>query len=379
MTDTGLACVFSVEPNVPIEIADFPLPEVEPDAILVRMTIANICGSDLHVWRGEMSAPFETAPPGYGSGHEGTGQVARLGSNINTDSLGRPIQEGDRVVFAYFFPCNRCYACLDDRPNACPTRSSRFGPRTVAQPPYFTGTFAQYYYLRPGHYVFKAPDDLSDELLAPANCALCQVIQSFQEAGLRLGDTVVLQGAGGLGLYGAAVAREMGAGLIISIDRLSSRLEMAKRFGADVVIDASEISNSEDRIAKVIELADGIGANIVVDLAGVPAVIPEGLDMLRQGGVYVEVGGIWPTTVGIEPQKLVFGNRRIVAMSHYHPRILPQALGFLSRNKDRLPFDEMLSHKYPLTRVNEAFEAADWARASGDSTKVIRAALTPWA
>ena len=102
MTDTGLACVFSVEPNVPIEIADFPLPEVEPDAILVRMTIANICGSDLHVWRGEMSAPFETAPPGYGSGHEGTGQVARLGSNINTDSLGRPIQEGDRVVFAYF-------------------------------------------------------------------------------------------------------------------------------------------------------------------------------------------------------------------------------------------------------------------------------------
>ena len=250
MTDTGLACVFSVEPNVPIEIADFPLPEVEPDAILVRMTIANICGSDLHVWRGEMSAPFETAPPGYGSGHEGTGQVARLGSNINTDSLGRPIQEGDRVVFAYFFPCNRCYACLDDRPNACPTRSSRFGPRTVAQPPYFTGTFAQYYYLRPGHYVFKAPDDLSDELLAPANCALCQVIQSFQEAGLRLGDTVVLQGAGGLGLYGAAVAREMGAGLIISIDRLSSRLEMAKRFGADVVIDASEISNSEDRIAQ---------------------------------------------------------------------------------------------------------------------------------
>ncbi len=372
--ETGLASVFR-QSGVPFEVKELPLPDVEPDAILIRITMANICGSDLHVWRGEIKPAV--GPEGYVAGHEGAGQVARLGHNIKTDSLGRPLKEGDRVVFTYFFPCGRCYACLDDRPNACPTRSSRFGPRSAAIPPYFTGTFAQYYYLRPGHYVFKAPDELSDELLAPVNCALCQVIEGLQQAGFRFGDTVVLQGAGGLGLYAAAVAKDMGAGLVISVDRLALRLELAKKFGADAVINAAEYSKPEDRIAKVMELTDGVGAHVAMDLVGVPAVIPEGLEMLRQGGTYVEIGGIWPAKIELDPSKLVSGNRRIIAMSHYHPRVLPQALSFLLRNKTRFPFDQMLSHKFPLQKVNEAFETAEWARTSGDPTKVIRASLVP--
>ncbi len=374
MTKTGRAAVF-LEDKRTFEVRDLPVPDPEPGAVLVRMTMANVCGSDLHQWRGEMRSLIPVSPAGYVMGHEGAGRVAALGKGITTDSLGRPLREGDRVVFAYFFPCGRCYACLDDHPNACPNRLARFGPRGADIHPYFTGTYADYYYLRPGHYVFRVPDVLSDDVVSPVNCALAQVTEGLRASGFRYGDTVVLQGAGGLGLNAAAVARDMGASRIVVIDRVPVRLALAREFGADDVVDASEITKPEDRVARVRELTDGVGAHVVMDLVGSPAVIPEGLEMLRQGGTYVEIGGIWPTTASFDPSRLVFGNRRIVAMSHYHPRVLPVALDFLARHHTRYPFDKLLSHHFPLEQVNDAFAQAEWSRGESDPTKVVRAAL----
>lgn len=375
MPATGRAAVF-VAAGRPYEVRDLPIPEVEPDAALVRITLANICGSDLHVWRGEMQPAVATNAAGYVPGHEGAGRIAALGRNVKTDSLGRPLKEGDRVVFAYFFPCRQCYACLDGLPNACPERFTRFGPRAADRFPYFTGTFAEYYYLRPGHYVFKVPDALPDAVVAPVNCALSQVIHGLRQAGLRFGDTVVLQGAGGLGLNAAAVARDMGAGRVIVIDRLPARLELARRFGADAVVDAGELSTPEARIERVKELADGVGAHVVMDLVGVPSVIPEGLEMLRQGGTYVEIGCIWPSEARIDPSRLIWGNRRLIAMTHYDPWILPRALDFLVRTRATFPFDQLLTHTFDLGDINEAFATAEWANRS-DPTKVVRATLAP--
>jgi putative phosphonate catabolism associated alcohol dehydrogenase len=373
---TGRAAVFLEEQRT-FELRDLPIPEVEPGAALVRITLANVCGSDLHSWRGEMKSRQPASPAGAVIGHEGAGHIAKLGAGVTADSLGRPLKEGDRVVFAYFFPCGRCYACLDDHPNMCVTRFNRFGLRAADLPPYFTGTFAEYFYLRPGHSVFLVPDDLPDDWVAPVNCALSQVIYGLRQSGFQYGDTVVLQGAGGLGLYAAAVARDMGASRVISIDRVPARLQLATEFGADAVVDASEITNPQDRVARVQELTNGAGAHVVMDLVGVPAVIPEGVDMLRQAGTYVEIGGIWPTTVTLDPSRIVFGNKRILGMSHYHPRILPVALDFLQRTRTRYPFDKLLSHRFPLEQINEAFAQSEWSRTQADPTKVIRAALVP--
>lgn len=376
MGRTGRAAVFHPAQRR-FEIRDLPMPEVEPGAMLVRITLANICGSDLHSWRGEMSSRTPVSAAGTTLGHEGAGYVAALGAGVSADTLGRPLREGDRVAFTYFFPCGHCYACLDDHPNMCPSRFTRFGPRGPDYAPYFTGTYAEYFYLRPGHSVFRVPDELSDEVVAPANCALSQVIYGLNESGFRYGDTVVVQGAGGLGLNAAAVARDMGAGQVIVIDRVPARLAMARQFGADSIVDASELPTPEARIARVLELTGGAGAHVALDVVGIPQVIPEGLDMLRQGGTYVEIGGIWPTSVTLDPAKLVFGNRRIVAMSHYHPRILPVALDFLVRTRNRYPFDQLLSHRFPLEQINEAFAQAEWARSAADPSKVVRAALAP--
>ena len=109
-------------PGKPFEIRDVPIPDVEPEGVLIRVTLANICGSDLHFWRGD--APLRYPDDGWNFGHEMTGRVARLGARVKTDSLGRPLTEGDRVAYTYFYPCRRCHACLNNQPAACPTRSS---------------------------------------------------------------------------------------------------------------------------------------------------------------------------------------------------------------------------------------------------------------
>ena len=168
---TGKAAVF-FGPGRPFEIREFTLPEVEPDAVLIRVSLANVCGSDLHFWRGD--APLRLPADGWIYGHEMTGRVARLGSHVKTDSLGRPLKEGDRVAYTYFYPCGRCHACLANEPAACPAKIER--PLGPSQFPHFHGAFAEYYYLRPSGAIFLVPDSLPDELVAPVNCALSQVI-----------------------------------------------------------------------------------------------------------------------------------------------------------------------------------------------------------
>lgn len=356
-------------PDQPFELREFPLPEVEPDAILVRVTMAGVCGSDLHIWRGEL--PHRLHAP---TGHEMTGRVAELGSNVRTDTSGKPLAEGDRIAYTYFYPCRRCYVCLRGELAACPNQTPS---AEVGKPPYFTGAFSDYYYLRPGHYVFKVPDELSDELVAPVNCALSQVIFALQQSGLRFGDSIVLQGAGGLGLSAAAVAREMGARQVISIDRIRGRLELARSFGASETLDASELDTPERRIGAVRELTGSVGADVVCDFVGFTEVIPEGIEMLRYGGTYVEVGNISPgTKAAIEPSRLVFGSKRIVGVYHYDPWVIPAALDFLVRNRDTYPFDQIVSHRYPLDQIDRAFAEAEW-RDRGDPTAVTRAVITP--
>jgi len=252
----------------------------------------------------------------------------------------------------------------------CPNRFTRFGPRGADIPPYFTGTYADYYYLRPGHYVFKVPDELPDELVAPVNCALSQVIYGLHRGGMRFGDSVVLQGAGGLGLNAAAVAREMGARQVIAIDGIRGRLELARAFGATDTIDINEYDTSQARIARVKELTDG-GADIVCDLVGLAAVIPEGIEMLRYGGNYVEVGNISQgATVPIEPSRLVFTSRRIIGVYHYDPWVIPVALDFLVRNRQKYPFEQVVSHTYSLEQIDQAHAEAEWLNRSGSPTAV---------
>jgi len=363
----GRAAIFH-GPEQPFELREFPLPPVEPDAILVKVSMAGICGSDLHIWRGEIPARFHVP-----AGHEMTGYVYQLGANIKTDSLGQPLHEGDRIAYAYFYPCRRCYVCLRGELAACPNQMPLHQAGTS---PYFTGAFADFYYLRPNHWVYRVPDDLPDELVAPVNCALSQVIYGLHKAGVRFGDTVVVQGAGGLGLNAAAVAKEMGADKVIAVDGIGSRLELARQFGADDTINITELDSPERRIAAVKDATAGRGADVVCDFVGFPAVIPEGIEMLRNGGTYLEVGTISTgVTATIEPARMVFTSKKLIGIYHYDPWTIPTALDFLQRTKEKYPFDRIVSHKFPLEEIDRAFSEAEWLNRANNPTAVTRAVI----
>ncbi len=363
----GRVAAFS-EVGAKFILQEFPVPDPEPGAIVARVVMAGICGSDLHAWRGE------TRNAGMGAGHEMVGRVAALGAGVTTDSLGRPLHEGDRIVYGYFYPCRRCPVCLRGQLSACPNEVAR---RPLGEPPYFTSAYADYYYLRPGHVVYRAPDELTDEELTPVNCATAQVIFALQEAGLRLGDSFVTQGAGGLGLSALAVAKEMGAHPLIAIDGVPGRLELARAFGADYTIDLNEMRTAEERVARVRELTGGYGADVAADFVGSARVVPEGVAMTRNGGTYLEVGNISPMDeTAFRPQTLAFGRKRIIGVMHYNPDTIATALDFLVRTRDRYPFTSMISHRFPLDAIDEAFQTCEWSGRQAECG-VVRGVIVP--
>jgi threonine dehydrogenase-like Zn-dependent dehydrogenase len=369
----GKAALF-VEPYR-FELTELPPPPIGPDEILVKITSAGICGSDLHYWRGEMKPMVSGEPGPVILGHEMTGVVHTLGQGIASDSMGRPLKEGDRVAYPYFFPCRRCYICLRGELNHCPNRF-RFRA-SVNDYPYCDGGYSEYYRLRPGHFVFKVPDELPDEAVTAVNCAVSQVIYGLRRAEVALGDSVVVQGAGGLGVNATAAAKEMGASPVIVIDGLPQRLEMAGKCGADYTVDINEFTTPESRVERVKELTDGWGADVAIEVVGFPQVVPEGLEMLRKGGTYVEVGNIGGgSNVTLDISKILWGMTRIIPTAHYDPYILPVALDFLVRTADKYPLTRLMSHTFPLEQIMEAFRQSEWAGKDGN-TAVTRSLLTP--
>ncbi len=338
----------------PFEQVEYPVPEVEPGAILVRLTLSNICGSDLHGWHGE--TPRE--PPTV-MGHEMTGRVARLGAGVSTDAAGTPLAEGDRIVYSYFYPCHRCTPCLAHDEHHCKARRIGAGRRRSDRPPHFTGAYADYFYLRPGHYVLRVPEHLTDREVAPLNCALAQVVYGLAQVALAAGDTVVIQGAGGLGLYAAAVAKEAGAVQVIVLDRRPERLALARRFGADHVLDIDRLGTPEARVEAIRDLTGG-GADVVAELVGHPDALVEGIQMAGQEGRYLVIGNISARhTIAFNPAWLVHPNRRMVGVGGYQAWALRRGLELMDRTHGRYPWNEVLSDIHPLEEINTAFERAE--------------------
>jgi len=374
MTETATAAVF-VKSREPFELRQYPVPDPKDRDIVVRVTRANVCGSDLHVWRGDMD--LRAMGLGYGIvlGHELVGRVAKLGAAVRADALGRALREGDRIAFTYYAGCGTCRACARSHPHAC-MMSLASVVRSCEQPPHFTGGFAEYYYLGAKQRVFKIPERVSDAAAAGANCALSQVIHGLDEARLRMGETVVVQGAGGLGLYACAVAKEMGAHRVIAVDAIAERLELARRFGADEVIDMTRFGDGRARVAQVMKLTDGWGADVVVEVAGVPDACVEGIRMTCRGGRYLELGNISARrTFEADPSLWTGHNRSIIGVSLYPADVLARALDFLDRTRERYPFEALASHEYTLANITTAFQDADPHKQ--ERSRITRAAIVP--
>jgi D-arabinose 1-dehydrogenase-like Zn-dependent alcohol dehydrogenase len=368
MATTGRIALFE-RPRQPFTFREMPVPDPEPGAAVVRVTMANICGSDLHAWHGDFKLAGLGGKLPTVLGHEMTGRIAALGAGLRSDGHGAPLHEGDAVVFTYFTGCGHCPACMRGRRVSCESLTMAMTAPALEWP-HFVGGYGDYYYVKPGSTIYKVPAGVPDEVVAGANCALSQVIAGCERAGLTFDETVVVQGAGGLGLYACAVAKAFGARLVIAIDGVGERLEMARRYGADATIDLRD-SDEKSRADAVKTLTGGRGADVVLELVGRADVVPEGLRMLGQFGRYVTIGNINAgQTYAADPSRLVMANKSIFGVSLYEPPTLGKALRFLERNRQTLPLAEMLATRFPLEQINEAF-------AKADAREVVRASIIP--
>jgi threonine dehydrogenase-like Zn-dependent dehydrogenase len=186
-----------------------------------------------------------------------------------------------------------------------------------------------------------------------------------------LDATVLVQGAGGLGLSTAAIAREMGGARVIMIDKLPERLKLAREFGVDHTIDMNEFPTPEARLERIMQLTGGKGVDVAVEVVGRPEVIAEGLDLLAPSGVYLTMGLVTGGLIShLDMEKVVHKGLTIVGSGNYKSWVMPKVLDLLVRTKDRYPFDRLVSHKFKLSDVNEGI------RMSLEG-KVVRAGLVP--
>jgi len=355
-------------PGVPWEMREYPVPDPEPDAVVTRITMSSICGSDVHAYKGEFGGtPGVKGRPKI-AGHEFVGRVYKLGKNIKTDYSGQPLKEGDRVAWCYFVPCGRCPACLNETAIPCPERHKHAGASSDDFP-YFKGAFADYYYLSPGQWIYKIPDNVPDEAAVYVDCAASTVAYALSKATFPMGSTTVNQGAGGLGLSAAPMAKDMGSARVVVVDKLPDRLKLAKSFGADETIDYNEYKTPEARIERVKQLTRGAGANLVLEVvSSAPEVVPEGLEMLGLGGTYLTVGLVGPYTVKMGMGPFINKGIRLIGSANYKGGTIARVLDFMSRTISRYPFDKIISNKFKLEEAEEAMKQA----AAG---KVVRAAV----
>jgi D-arabinose 1-dehydrogenase-like Zn-dependent alcohol dehydrogenase len=345
-----------------IEFHEYDVPAPAAGGLVAAVTQTNVCGSEVHMWKGEFGRR------GVMPGHEMSGRIEALGAGVRTDWAGVPVKEGDRIAPVYFTVCNRCVNCVSGNQAACSAKV--MGARHPDEPPHFTATFATHYVVKPEQHFYRVPDNVPDLVASSANCAMSQVFWSLDRARLAYGETVVVLGAGGLGLHAMAIAKARGAH-VIAVDGVDLRLREARRFGADETIDMREYVDAEARDKRVRALSAAGGPDVVLEVAGVPDAFSEAIRMVRVGGRVIEVGNISAgLTVQIPPSVITFKSLEIIGVATYPPHYLKKSLDFLAAHIDRLPYREMCDATFPLSHAAEALDKSE-------RREVTRAGLLP--
>ncbi len=317
------------------------------------MELTGICGTDAHIV--DVGAPAPMA-----LGHEISGRLVAMGEGVSQDVTGRPIAEGDLIV---------------PHPGSA---SGAYGFRSdaLSGPPHFTGGFGQYLSLcYPNSSLFKVEAEPHIAvLLEPLSVAL----HAVDRARVRLGDTVVVQGTGAIGLFAIFLAKRAGAIKVIAVGGPAGRLEVAADLGADVLIDIAEHPDGVERIKLVhSHTPGGRGADVTIECAGAKPAVAEGLDYTRKSGTFCEVGHFIDTgEITINPNRhLVLKDINLVAPYGSNIEHFTRSRAILETDGHRL--DAVVSHRIPLTRLGDAF-AALLGRYHLDGRDAVKIAVDPW-
>ena len=356
-----------------LSLKSFPYPELKKNCAIIRMEYSGICGTDKHSFEGFFHQKGgRPIPLPVIQGHENVGIIEEINGEL-LDHDGNILKVGDRVVPAPNISCGKCFACRNNRPYYyCDCKLDYGNNIGAGEPPHIFGGWSEYLYILPGSHLFKYPDSLDPkfgtfiEPLSVTGCLDKARQWSSEWEPFRSGDTVVILGTGPIGLFHLIKANLMGAGKIISIDPYKFRTSLAQQFGATETVTSDDREEIKDNIKK---LTNNVGADLVVDCSGVSEGFTIALELIREGGMVLEVG-IFSNShdISINPHSHILEkSARVIGIggddiSQYYPSIK-----LLERNIDILPWEKIISHEFKIDNVHEAMDVA----MSDQSMKVL--------
>lgn len=329
--------------NNDVRLEEMPMPEIGAGEVLVRVEASGICGSDVMEWYRIHKAPLVL-------GHEISGEIVSVEKGV------KDYRKGERVTVAHHVPCNKCYYCINGHHTVCDTvRKTNFHPGGFSE-------FIRVPAINVEQGVFIIPDEVSYEEATFTEPIAC-ILRALRIAGLRPGQSVLIIGSGIAGLLSVHVARTLDAGVIMAADIIPFRIEAAKRFGADVSVDANS-----DIAAGFREINKGRLADIVMVCTGAQKALTQALGCVERGGVILFFA---PTgagvTIPISINDLFFRNDITLTTSYAgSPADYRDALQLISRKGVNVR--DMITHRFGLAETQEGFQIVAKAK---DSIKVM--------
>jgi alcohol dehydrogenase len=332
---TMRALVFHGPNEIRLERVAIPRPGA--GEVVLRVTLTTICGTDLHILKGEY-----LVKPGLTIGHEPVGVIHEIGPGVTGYSV------GERVLVGAITPCGQCNSCLSGNWSQCggPIGGWRFG-NTIngAQAEYLLVPHAQ-------ANLAKIPDELRDEQVVLLSDIASTGISAAESADLQIGDTVAVFAQGPIGLCATAGARLKGASLVIAVESDPVRIQMSRQMGADVVVNFQR----QDAVAEILALTDGKGVDVAIEALGTQATFESALRVLRPGGTLSSLGVYsGKLSVPLEPFAAGLGDHKIVTTLCPGGKERMRRLIELVRH-GRLDLTPMLTHTFPLDRITEAYQ-----------------------
>jgi threonine dehydrogenase-like Zn-dependent dehydrogenase len=358
-----------------LEVRSYPYPDVlDPGAVLLRMLASGICGTDKHTYRGETEQYAGTeharsTPYPIIQGHENVGVVEAIGDGGARARDGSALAVGDRVVPAPNRACGECRMCARGFPYYLCRNIENYGNSLTSETaPHLFGGWADFLYLKPRTAVFRVPEGLPDDVavlteIFAVTHSLERAARLPSPAGFRPGSSVAVIGVGALGLAHAIKASLMGAGRIVAVDPSRRRLDLAARLAGAEPAAAAEVR----------ELTGDEGVDLVVNATGFPGSFAQAVEMVRDGGLVIEVGAF--VDMGEEtfnPAVLCGRNLTMLGIGGEDLLAYEGTLALLARHNPAIPFAEMVSHRYAVAEAPAAMETA--LDAEGSAKVLITAA-----
>ena len=334
------------------DIKEYPIPEVGDDDILVKVEGCGVCGTDAHEFKKD---PFGLIPVALG--HEGTGEIVKMGKNVKKDSAGKELKVGDKVVTCMIFKDNPDITMFDlNKQNVGGADVYGLLPDDEI---HLNGWFSDYLFIRGGSTVFNVSDlDLSSRILIEPCAVLIHAVERAKSTGiLRFNSRVAVQGCGPIGLICIAILRTMGINKIVAVDGENGRLEFAKQMGASDTVNFKDYKGVEALAEAVAGCCDGHLVDFAFQCTGSPAGHSNIYKFIRNGGGLCELGFFINGGDAVINPHFDICSKEITTVGSwvYTLRDYATTFEFLkSAKKIGLPMEKLITHTFPLDQINEA-------------------------